>query len=90
MSTSCGYVRGILSRTATREIYIPQGINASVVAFQLVDDVHVFDPFPVAVDASNIRVFLAPLANLPLQQAIIHSVLHLESRYVGRERVCWP
>lgn len=45
---------------------------------QLVHNVQVVDPVLVAVNASNICIRPALVANFPLQQAIIDAVLHHE------------
>jgi hypothetical protein len=47
------------------------------VALELIDDVEILNPLSVAINASNIRVLLALLPNLALQQAIVYGVLHL-------------
>jgi hypothetical protein len=46
------------------------------VALELIDNVHVAHPLLVAIDAANIRVPSALMADLALQQAIVHGVLH--------------
>ena len=64
-----------------------------MVSLKLVHNVHVIDPLSVAIDSSNIRVFLALLSDLPFQQAVVYRVLHpdaasssrkVEGRYEGR------
>jgi acyl-coenzyme A thioesterase PaaI-like protein len=46
------------------------------VALELVDNVHVAHPLLVAIDAADIRVPPALMADFTLQQAIVHGVLH--------------
>lgn len=46
-------------------------------ALELVHDVHVLDPFSVAVNAANVGIFPALLSHLPLEQAVVHGVFHL-------------
>jgi hypothetical protein len=55
---------------------VPQSIDATVVAFQLIDDIQTLYPLSVAVDASNVRVLFAMLPKLPLEQAVVYCVLH--------------
>jgi hypothetical protein len=57
--------------------HIPQGVHTSVVPLQLIHNVEIVNPVLVAVDSSYIRVRPALMANLALQQAIVHGVLHL-------------
>jgi hypothetical protein len=69
------------SATLSRILYkysIPQSVDAAVVPLQFVDDVQVLHPLSVAVDAPYVCVFLAMVPNLPLQEAVIDCVLHLE------------
>jgi len=47
------------------------------VAFQFVDNVQIIHPLLVTVDAPDVRVFPTMVPNFPLEQAIIHGVLHL-------------
>jgi hypothetical protein len=56
---------------------LPQGIHTSTVAFQFVDNVQIIHPLLVTVDAPDVGVFPTMLPNFPLEQAIIHCVLHL-------------
>jgi hypothetical protein len=46
---------------------LPQGIHASVVAFQFVHDVKIVDPLSVAIDGSDVAVLSALLTNLTLE-----------------------
>jgi hypothetical protein len=54
-----------------------------MVTLQLIDDIQVLHPLSVAVNAADVRVPLALLANLTLRQAVIHCVLHFELRGIG-------
>lgn len=56
----------------------PQSIDASIMPLQLIHNVQIVDPVLVAIDASDIRIRPALVADLPLQQAVIHTVLHPE------------
>jgi hypothetical protein len=47
------------------------------VALELIDDVEILNPLFVTIDASDIRVLLALLPYLALQQAIVYRVFHL-------------
>jgi len=57
---------------------LPQSIHATIVALELIDNIHIVHPSSVAVYASNVGVFSAMLPDLSLQQAIIHGVLHAD------------
>jgi hypothetical protein len=46
---------------------------------QLIHDVQILDPSAVAVEAAHIGILPALLANLALEQAVVHCVLHLST-----------
>ena len=48
-------------------------------ALQLIHNVQILDESRVAIDSTNVGIFPALLANLALEQAIIHCVLHLST-----------
>lgn len=56
---------------------LPDSVNASIVTFQLVYDVKIVNPLAVAVYRADVRAFVALLADLPLEQAIVDCVLHV-------------
>jgi hypothetical protein len=58
-----------------------EGVDASIVAFQLVYDVKIVNPLAVTVYRADVGAFVALFTNLPLEQAIVDCVLH-----VGRRR----
>ena len=47
------------------------------VALELIHNVQVIDPILIAVNAANVGVCSALLTNFPLQQAVVHGVLHV-------------
>lgn len=46
---------------------LPESIDASIVTFELVHDVQIVNPLPVAIYRSNVRMLLALLADFPLE-----------------------
>jgi hypothetical protein len=49
------------------KVYVPQSVDATIVAFQLIHDIQILYPLSVAVEASNVRVLFAMLPKLPLE-----------------------
>jgi hypothetical protein len=74
MSTSC--IVSYTSQVHARGCGVPQSIYATIVAFQLIDDIQTLHPLSVAVDASNVRVLFAMLPKLALEQAVVNCVFH--------------
>ena len=62
---------------------LPQSVHTSIMALQLIDNVEVVYPLSIAVNASNVRVLLASLADLSLQQPVKDRILHREVLFVG-------
>ena len=60
---------------------LPEGVDASIMTFQLIYNVKIVNPLAVAVYRADVRAFVALLTDLPLEQAIVNCVLH-----VGRRR----
>jgi hypothetical protein len=58
---------------------IPQSIDASIMALQLIHNVQILDEPRVTIDSANVGIFPALLTNLALEQAIIHCVLHIST-----------
>lgn len=56
-------------------LYVPQGVYTSIVTLQLVHDIHILDPLSVPIDSMEARVLRA-FANLALEKAVVHGVLH--------------
>jgi hypothetical protein len=61
---------------------IPQSVHTSIMALQFIDNIEIVYPLPIAVDTSNVRVLLASLADLSLQQPIEDRILHREVLHV--------
>ena len=59
---------------------VRKSIDASCVAFELIDDIQVLNPFPVAVEPRHARIARSIRGNLPFQQAIKNCVLHDSGR----------
>lgn len=59
---------------------LPQSVHTSIVAFQLIHNVQIIHPVSIAIDASNVCVCPALVADLTLQQAVVDGVLHLGRR----------
>ena len=60
---------------------LPEGVDASIVTFELVYDVKIVNPLAVTVYRSDVGAFLVLLADLPLKQAIVDCVLHIGRRW---------
>ena len=58
-------------------VYVPQSVDTSIMALQLVYDIEIFYPMLISIDASNVCIRPALMANLSLQQAVVYDVLHL-------------
>lgn len=66
---------------------VPESIDASIVAFQLVHDVHVLRPLSVAVQAKYAGIpLVAAGGDLALQQAVVYTVFHGEGSLVDARR----
>ena len=61
-------------------VYVPQSVDTSIVALQLVYDIEILYPMLISIDASNVCIRPALMANLSLQQAVVYGVLHLGGR----------
>ena len=61
---------------------VRKSIDASCVAFELIDDIQIFNPFSIAVEPWHARVAGSIRGNLPFQQAIKNCVLHDGGRVV--------